>query len=373
MAKRLTRQELYDLVWAEPRSRLGKRLGISDVGLSKVCKKANIPMPGPGYWAKLEAGKKLPHPCLSPRGPGQLDYVTFTGNSRTDDTTPPQEDEATAPSPDLESLQELERRVRQAVGMVRLPKTLANPHRLIAHLLEQDEIRREKQKASPYPLSWETPIFDSRHERRRLRFLNATLLALTKQGYRVDADSRDARSISVRIWDQHVSFTLDWAGKNFGKEAHQRSTAEQKPPFKLRLELRNHWTKELPVAWEDTEDQPLEGQMTEIIVRLIVGADKQLRDAIKWNEEWQRQHQVYLEKRRQEEEAARDKANVDALLEAAAQWRKACDIRDFAAAMQKADDPNKITVGGKPLNEWCTWARAQADKIDPTIPQPSAG
>jgi len=104
---------------------------------------------------------------------------------------------------------------------------------------------------------------------------------------------------------------------------------------------------------------------------LIVGADKQLRDAIKWQEEQEKSYQAYLAERRKEEEAAHEKAQVEALLQAAAQWRKACEIRDFASAMQKADDPGKVTVSGKPLNEWCAWARAQADKIDPTFPQES--
>jgi hypothetical protein len=40
----LTRKELYDLVWAQPLSRLTKKYKISDNGLRKICKRMNIPI-----------------------------------------------------------------------------------------------------------------------------------------------------------------------------------------------------------------------------------------------------------------------------------------------------------------------------------------
>ena len=48
MTHTFSRQELYDLVWSEPKSSLARRLGISDVGLAKACRRANIPVPGLG-------------------------------------------------------------------------------------------------------------------------------------------------------------------------------------------------------------------------------------------------------------------------------------------------------------------------------------
>ena len=45
-----TRDALYKLVWSEPTQTLSKRFGISDVGLAKACRRANIPTPDRGYW-----------------------------------------------------------------------------------------------------------------------------------------------------------------------------------------------------------------------------------------------------------------------------------------------------------------------------------
>ena len=51
MAHRLTRQELHDLVWAEPMQKLAPKFGLSDVAVAKACRRAEIPVPERGYWA----------------------------------------------------------------------------------------------------------------------------------------------------------------------------------------------------------------------------------------------------------------------------------------------------------------------------------
>lgn len=56
--KELTREELYEKVWSTPGTKLAEELGISDVAITKRCKKLNVPRPSRGYWAKLAAGRK---------------------------------------------------------------------------------------------------------------------------------------------------------------------------------------------------------------------------------------------------------------------------------------------------------------------------
>lgn len=52
----LSRTELYDLVWREPLNKLAARFQMSDVALRKRCIKHRIPLPGRGYWRRLETG-----------------------------------------------------------------------------------------------------------------------------------------------------------------------------------------------------------------------------------------------------------------------------------------------------------------------------
>jgi hypothetical protein len=53
-----SRQELYDMIWSTPASKLAADFGISDVAIAKRCKTQNVPRPPRGYWATIEAGQK---------------------------------------------------------------------------------------------------------------------------------------------------------------------------------------------------------------------------------------------------------------------------------------------------------------------------
>ena len=72
---RFSRQELYDLVWSQPIATLAETYGVTDVGLAKACRRAGIPVPHRGYWAKLSAGQKVEKPGLIPTPTGNREIV----------------------------------------------------------------------------------------------------------------------------------------------------------------------------------------------------------------------------------------------------------------------------------------------------------
>lgn len=74
---KLTRQELYDLVWMEPMTTLAKCFGLSDNGLRKHCKSLNIPTPSLGYWSKLQHGKAVERIPLPTEYEGKKQHVTL--------------------------------------------------------------------------------------------------------------------------------------------------------------------------------------------------------------------------------------------------------------------------------------------------------
>jgi hypothetical protein len=61
---RPTRTDLYEKVWATAMRILAKEFGRSDVGLAKVCRKHNVPVPPVGYWRRKETGYKVTRPLL---------------------------------------------------------------------------------------------------------------------------------------------------------------------------------------------------------------------------------------------------------------------------------------------------------------------
>jgi hypothetical protein len=63
----LSHEDLYELAWSKPMSELAKDFGISDVALAKRCRKLGVPVPGRGYWARVDAGQKPHRPILPKR------------------------------------------------------------------------------------------------------------------------------------------------------------------------------------------------------------------------------------------------------------------------------------------------------------------
>ena len=79
-----TREALYKLVWSESTRTLSKRFGISDVGLAKACRRANIPTPDRGYWARVAAGQGCEKTPLPPLEIAAAKIVRFRGRGRKD-------------------------------------------------------------------------------------------------------------------------------------------------------------------------------------------------------------------------------------------------------------------------------------------------
>lgn len=76
----LTRQEMYNRVWAKPMSDVAQDFGISDVALKKICTKNHIPTPPRGYWARKEAGQVVKPPKLHATPKGISDKVYIFGS-----------------------------------------------------------------------------------------------------------------------------------------------------------------------------------------------------------------------------------------------------------------------------------------------------
>lgn len=66
----LTREALYELVWAQPMLKVGARFGVSSSYMARVCSALNVPRPERGYWAKLAFGKAPAVPALPDARPG---------------------------------------------------------------------------------------------------------------------------------------------------------------------------------------------------------------------------------------------------------------------------------------------------------------
>ena len=172
-----TRRELYELVWSEPMIKLGARYGIPGNGLAKACRRANIPVPERGYWAKLQAGHKASKAPLPSAKADTPTHVTVH---------PPIPRPTTAEQPPVAaSAQEKVDSARKFGSAVTVPATLSNPHRFIESWLEDDrrERRERRRHDSWFPVRKGTDETDL--DKRRLRILSALFKALEARGYKV--------------------------------------------------------------------------------------------------------------------------------------------------------------------------------------------
>ncbi|WP_407168642.1 hypothetical protein [Bradyrhizobium sp. ORS 111] len=178
MTLRLTREQLYELVWSEAMSRICKAIGISDVAIAKHCRKADIPIPERGCWSKLHAGQKVTRTPLPPRDLATINVIERGG------ALPPELKARITGEPGIEgepeSVDVLTARFRKRLGKVSLSHDLTRADPAIAKLLSRDETIRQKMASSSF--HWEKPLFESSYERRRLRILNSIFLAFARVG-----------------------------------------------------------------------------------------------------------------------------------------------------------------------------------------------
>lgn len=120
---KIDREDPYKQVWTEPVTKLAARYGISDVGLSKICKKLNVPKPPRGYWAMIASGTHPPQKRLPKLRHGQSSqYVLQVSTIK--QGTMEVSDEA----------RNLIVAAEKPESIITVPKRLTNPHSLIAEM-----------------------------------------------------------------------------------------------------------------------------------------------------------------------------------------------------------------------------------------------
>jgi hypothetical protein len=368
MGHRFTRRELYDLVWSEAVSALSSRFGLSDVGFAKICRRARIPLPPRGYWAKKSAGKPVAQIPFPERGPGMADLVEIDPPARrtrttADATQAAEPDVAPLPPPLPPVIEQLLRKTRGAIGRVPVTRDLTTPHTLIANALAKDEARRQKMLRDAY--AWDKPILDSPMEKRRLRLLQSLFLALEGQHCKPSMHAKNARDLSVRVGDVWVAFSLDSAKAEADREPW-RFRGQRTPDseqLKLQIDLQTGYP--FQTRWCDVKESPLETHLADFAAHLIAGADVLLEQAKKRNEEWDRwQAERDLEEKRQAVLKI-ERARVRQLYRDARNWHRAERLRNYIAAVTPG-----TPIWKNDFNQWRSWALAEADRVDPLMAEP---
>lgn len=331
--RKMTRKELYDLVWSNPMTTLHNQLEIKPAYLKKTCLDYVIPIPNNGYWSKLRHGKKMEIPALK----GDFNKVI-----------------------DLKIIKEVKIRHEFEVSQ---------------KLLKPDElVIKAKNDLSGKEIShWHTAkgmvttskgvlniTVTPKLIKRALIFMDLFIKLAKKRGFKIWFKDYYGTVISIHGIDSPI-YLREKNKRIIVKNNNGWNETELIPIGELVFKRDDYPRKE----WSDTKNIKLENKIPDIIKYFEEQAIKE-RD---YNIELERRRK---ERKRQEkiEEDLREIRNneikkFNSLYENFIRHRKANDLRAFVNA--KKNYSIKTNARDKVLENWIEWANEKADWIDPII------
>ena len=366
---RFSREELHDLVWGEPMSKLAPRYNLSDVGLRKICTKHRVPVPLQGYWQKVAAGKNVP-PIPLPVVANEQEIVIRV--------LPKDDGKAGEPTIFRSALD-----AEAASPPVIVAERLTRPH-------TGTDAAREALKRTP-------DLYGAAHSNvtdaflirvhpasipRALRLVDAIAKACEARGFELRR-GQDGHHYEgqLRVVVDVFSFSLS-LNERMRQEPYRATPADiakrgrgeyvytpayqYAPTGEFSIKLEPTLSSGLQGVWTDGKRFTVEQRLADVMLSLRklaiwrrIDQDRQRARQARHDEEQQRRAQL-----RTQIEAERTR--VRQLEEDAAAWSRAEAIRAFATARGAAGDP----ANDPELMQWLDWASDQADRIDPMRASP---
>lgn len=304
----LSRESLFEMVWSQPMTKLAAQFKISDVALTKICRRHEIPVPGRGFWARVAAGYPLKRPELRLPSRQELEEIRIFGSSYA--RVKPEIREAERDAKAMESAADRKiivgkrlddlHPVAQAT-LQRLRKAEANDHGVVA---------------SFGPDLFSVAVSPSQVDR-SIRILNAIARASTERGFSVE---RGKNSACLLVNGEQLEFFLS---EKINREPHKETPAEAaraerekkrwprdleyrpwwmpqwdySPSGLLVLELEEQYHSGLRRIFRDGKRQQLENLLNDFLAAVVAYAaaekartEEHERKRREWNE--QEQHRI---------------------------------------------------------------------------------
>ena len=354
---KLSRKELYDLVWQEPMTTLSKKLGITDNGLRKHCKSMNIPTPPMGYWSKVKFGKKPEAIPLQDSTPGDKQN-TIIGEV---DVSKP---EITFTQSDRNKIREVEISCGDTSCFI-VPPVLYAKDSLIIDTKEKHRIDAENVylKKNPYKnkMGPTLDVYVSGKTIDRALCIFATIIkALKFRGH--DIKIKEHRTYAfIDGEDIQISIT-ERKKRNLNSE---NPYDNQNNIFCGELHFNIYFGYREVNVIRDTPNTKLEDKIITIVAKLEIRAEKIKEERIE-QEKWRIKREKE-ERERKEFEQKRDKEYEEfkTLFTMAERLHKTTILRTYIFTYEKfVMDRGELT---DEITEKINWAREKADWLDPFI------
>lgn len=360
-----TRHELFERVWTTPLLALAKEIGVSDVALGKACRRADIPLPGRGYWAQDSGARTARPPLPDCRDPAN-ERITFTV-----------------------AVANIERRAarapaeRQLVEVV-VSEELNDPHRLISAtrtLANSAKVGDDGRIVLDFKRGLSINVSPSMVDR-ALRLFDALIKASESQGARWRVDSSGSTIVEWSAEPMKIALKEKMSKRDLPppKPEKPRRGQRYEPNWAAVNWRRFEWVSTGVLTlyvdeyvegyaqrtWNDTATAKLEEKLGDVIAGLpliVSGIVAKREKHAAWQREWDAQQ-------RREREAARAKETQRQLradlVRATTSWEQATRLRAFCDDVERAMScwsDERQAAGVK----WLKWAREQADRLDPLV------
>ncbi|WP_085582983.1 MULTISPECIES: hypothetical protein [unclassified Pseudomonas] len=363
ITKSFTPQELFEKVWTTPVLRLAREIGVSDVGLSKACRKAGIILPARGHWAKPEA--KRPQ---RPKPPAQTDLIEFSVL-------------------DIQKAQlGVEMRVKPEPLLVAVPTELVEPHPHVKKWLSA--ARKAKMVEGALDLSGSCVLSArvSSDSIARCALIFDTLIKESeKRGYLFSITASathvivDHEQLKISISEKLKRFEIPrpppkplrpgqaWR-PDFAGLSRSRFGWESTGILTLSVDVRT-LTQERK-NWTDRDKEQIEKRLGQVLIALprLAQSVKVKRAADEdWQRRWDRDQQLKREAHDAEEHRVRLQTSLVCNTES---WERAMRIEAFIQATIDATPQDEQSQ--QQLALWVCWARHEVQRLNPLVNGASA-
>lgn len=355
----MTRNELYNLVWSKPISKIIEEYEIGYQGLKELCYKHDVPMPKNGYWQKLSYNKIVEESALPP-SKSNFDIIL----SKQGDNAPVQYDGS--------DLNTLKRAIKLNKSLpIEVPEKLIKPHRLVVEAkqsLANAKVSSFRELAGLYCTS--TGIFDlyvsKEMIKRSLIFCDMLIKLFESRGHKVEV-LRDRKyngdnGTFLVVNDEFYKICVRECRvrvKNTTK--YSREIYDFKPSGQLSLRMDDYPRYQ----WVDSKTKTIENKLVDILAYFEILSKKDKKQRIEReirHQEYERQRKIEEELKQRRDKELREFRNV---ISHASRWQKSIDLRNYIDFVEKnAAERGALT---DEMVGWIKWIRDKLDWYDPLI------
>ncbi|MBN1185506.1 MAG: hypothetical protein JXB49_24685, partial [Bacteroidales bacterium] len=276
-----TRQELYDLVWAMPITRLSMKYGISFHKLRSTCKKMDIPVPDYGHWMRVQHKKPVDIKQLSNEYKGDTEVTYELGE--------------VVPEGKGEVLGVRTRLIKEINTNHSLPikvsSRLRNPDKLIIDVKDDLESKANRYRNYNDLINSSGGLLDitvaPKNVPRALRFMDALIKLLHERGHDVKITGRGTCAI---VFDEDINICLQEKLRiEESKNSYGWNSRNYFPSDVLTFRMWKNYRHRQKV-W-GTGKHNIEELLPDILASLEILAKKEIQERIEREKRWKEQEE----------------------------------------------------------------------------------